>query len=408
MQENQFTHGHYRTWTQRLILTAKGFTMGAADIIPGVSGGTIALISGIYEHLITALSTPAPRHAIALLTFPFWITNAEKRKANLQTLAEVPWLFLIFLGTGILLGIFSMSRMIPFFIDHYPFQTYSFFFGLIVFSITIPFKMMNHGWKEWVLLLIFTPVTFYIVTISPLEKIAVQINANGQTTTTQTDANGKFVLQTATVPEQITVSLPGRSDGQFTATLTGSAENPLYQAASNTTEFDILIRSPKQEEEGYLIKGVLAMPAAHSSSIKDYAWIAFSGALAICAMILPGISGAYILVLLGEYKFMLEAGQSFDLPVLLTFAVGVVVGILSFVHLLKFLLRNYHSLTMAALTGFLVGSLGKIWPFRYLDTEAAGMDYAVFAGIAIAGAVLLFILERMSATLGDPEPPVQD
>lgn len=100
MQKTEFAHEQYRTWTQRLILTAKGFTMGAADIIPGVSGGTIALISGIYEHLITALSTPAPRHIIALLTFPFWITNAEKRKRNGQTLAEIPWLFLIFLESA--------------------------------------------------------------------------------------------------------------------------------------------------------------------------------------------------------------------------------------------------------------------------------------------------------------------
>lgn len=418
MQKTEFAHEQYRTWTQRLILTAKGFTMGAADIIPGVSGGTIALISGIYEHLITALSTPAPRHIIALLTFPFWITNAEKRKRNGQTLAEIPWLFLIFLGIGILLGILSMSRMIPFFMDHYPFQTYSFFFGLIVFSITIPYKMMNHGWKEWSLLIAFTLGTFWLVTISPFEKIPVQVewqesadSIETKTALVHTDSSGSFLVEMAEAPEHLTLRLPER-EGEITATLvtTGQGDEikKEYRIQSNTTELDLLLREPKAKDDSIVIKGYLSARQSHTFSVGDYAWIWFTGALAICAMILPGISGAYILVLLGEYKFILQSLHEKNFAVLAVFAFGVATGILTFVHLLKYLLKHYHSVTMAALTGFLVGSLGKIWPFLYLDASPQTIDYGVFAGIAGAGAILLFILERLSSKLGDPEPPVKD
>lgn len=418
MQKTEFAQEQYRTWTPRLILTAKGFTMGAADIIPGVSGGTIALISGIYEHLITALSTPAPRHIIALLTVPFWITNTVKRKRNGQMLAEIPWLFLIFLGTGILLGILSMSRLIPFFMDHYPFQTYSFFFGLIVFSITIPYKMMNHGWKEWSLLILFTLGTFWLVTISPFEKIPVQVewqpcsdSIEPKTALVHTDSRGSFLVEMPEAARHLTLRFP-EHEGEVTATLVttdqGDEIKKEYRIESNTTEFDLLLREPKAKDDSIAVKGYLSARKSHTFSVGDYAWIWLTGALAICAMILPGISGAYILVLLGEYRFILQSLHEKNFAVLAVFAFGVATGILTFVHLLKYLLKHYHSLTMAALTGFLAGSLGKIWPFLYLDASPKTVDYSVFASIAGAGAILLFILERLSSKLGDPEPPVKE
>jgi uncharacterized membrane protein len=415
MQKTEFDHEQYRTWTQRFILTAKGFTMGAADIIPGVSGGTIALISGIYEHLITALSTPAPKHIIALLTLPFWIGNAEKRTRNIEILSEIPFIFLIFLGTGILLGILSMSRMIPFFMDHYPFQTYSFFFGLIVFSITIPYSMMDHGWKEWSLLALFTAGTFWLVTTSPYEKIPVQVewkagadSGEKKSAVVRTDVTGSFLVEMAAPPEQLILRLPEHG-GEVIAVLNreSTVNRKEYRIESNTTGYDLLLIESKRTGVSASIKGYLSARRMHTFSIGDFAWIWFTGAVAICAMILPGISGAYILVLLGEYRFILQSLHERNFAVIAVFVFGVATGLLSFVHLLKYLLKRYHSLTMAALTGFLVGSLGKIWPFLYLDGSPQPLDCGISAGIAGAGGLLLFLLERLSSKLKDPDPPLK-
>ena len=106
------------------------------------------------------------------------------------------------------------------------------------------------------------------------------------------------------------------------------------------------------------------------TSTPDAWWfILLSGAIAICAMILPGISGAFILLLLGKYEYIITAVSEFNIPILLTFLVGAVAGIIAFSHLLSWLLKNYHGMTVALLTGFMVGSLNKIWPWKIIDTE---------------------------------------
>ncbi len=105
--------------------------------------------------------------------------------------------------------------------------------------------------------------------------------------------------------------------------------------------------------------------ALSPATTPDAWWfIVLSGAVAVCAMILPGISGAFILLLLGKYAYIIGAVSTFDVPVLLLFAVGAVVGIVSFSHLLSWLLARYHGVTVALLTGFMVGSLNKIWPWK--------------------------------------------
>lgn len=106
-----------------------------------------------------------------------------------------------------------------------------------------------------------------------------------------------------------------------------------------------------------------------TSTPNDWWFILLSGAIAICAMILPGISGAFILLLLGKYEYIITAVSEFNIPVLLTFLVGAVAGIVAFSHLLSWLLKNYHGMTVALLTGFMVGSLNKIWPWKITDTE---------------------------------------
>jgi len=140
--------------------------------------------------------------------------------------------------------------------------------------------------------------------------------------------------------------------------------------------------------------------------VGKYLWIFFVASVAICAMILPGISGAYILVLFGEYQNILKALYERQLDIIFVFILGIVVGILSFVRLLKYLLQKYHSYTMAALTGFLVGSLNKIYPMKYIGHKPEVKEILLAISIAIGGALLLYLLEKLSSKIGDPEPPV--
>ena len=241
-----------------LILTVKGFFMGAANVIPGVSGGTIALILGIYEELINAIRS-------INLNFLRLMTMLKIREA----ISSVSWPFLLPVGLGILLATVSLAKALSWLLDTYPVIVWSFFFGLILSSVFTVSKVVK-GWRM---------LTF----------IAAGLGA---------------VM-------------------------------------------------------AYFLFSV--MPGATS----DAPWFIFlSGFLAICAMILPGISGAYILVLLGKYHYILEAVNNRDLGVLLILIAGVLVGLLSFVRVIGWLLRRYYDLTMAILIGLMLGSLRRIWPWK--------------------------------------------
>jgi putative membrane protein len=232
--------------------------MGAADVIPGVSGGTIAFITGIYEELINSIKS------INLTAFQLFFTGkfAEFWKAINGT-------FLVSVVLGIGISIFSLAKGMKFLLDHYPILVWSFFFGLIVASAIYVARSI----KKWNAGAVISGIAgiiiaYYITIITPAE--------------------------------------------------------------ANTT----------------------------------YWFIFISGAIAICAMILPGISGSFILVLMGMYKFILEAVGNLQITILLTFLVGAALGIIAFSHVLSWMLRKYHNLTIAMLAGFMVGSLNKVWPWK--------------------------------------------
>lgn len=232
--------------------------MGAADAVPGVSGGTIAFISGIYEELVTTISN------INLSLFKTLKNNglaAFWKQANGN--------FLVALLTGILLSFVSFMRLAKYLIEYHPVLIWSFFFGLIVASIIYVGKQIS-SWKVSTILslILGTAIAYYITTLPSL----------------------------------------------------GTNENSLF--------------------------------------------LFFAGALAICAMILPGISGSFILVILGAYKTLSDALHDFDLKRIAIFAGGALLGILSFSHVLKWLFKHYENTTLALLTGFIVGSLNKIWPWK--------------------------------------------
>lgn len=408
----------YKKTGSKIILAGKGMAMGAADIVPGVSGGTVALISGIYEHLITAISSVGVKHVLAALKLPLVIWSKEKRRPVLSVLAEVPWNFLIPLLIGIATGILSMSRIIPFFMENYPFETFSVFFGLIAFSILIPYKMMKHRVREFGLLIVFAIATFFLTGINTVGGLKVTITPQpgeipelqeqsgpGEKNTPEriavlTDEKGKAeaVLQ----PGTYTVSVTERYPSSFTVTIPEKAgEDPEYTEEAGN-KLAISARTKESESGRIRFEATFATKAG-----QNYAYLFFSGAIAICAMILPGLSGAYLLVILGQYRNILEAIHQREFMIIGIFIAGMLAGILSFVRFLKYLLTNHKSFTMAALTGILIGSLRKIWPFQYTDSYDA-KSIAIAAGFALAGAFILYLLERFSIKAHDPEPPIPE
>jgi len=232
--------------------------MGAADAVPGVSGGTIAFISGIYEELISSIS----QVNLSLL-------KTLKENGIKSAWEQVNGNFLLALMAGIFISFVSFMRLAKYLLEHHPILIWAFFFGLVIASILYVAKQI----EKWTFLNILSALVaaflaYYITTLPSL--------------------------------------------------------------ANNDNPFFLFI----------------------------------AAAIAICAMILPGISGAFILVLLGAYKTLSTAFHDFDIKNILIFVAGAVTGLLSFSKFLKWLFNNHKNTTLAILTGFIIGSLNKIWPWK--------------------------------------------
>lgn len=243
---------------KKIILALKGFFMGAANVVPGVSGGTVALITGIYQEIIEALNSLMEKETWKALFHGQWKDFWKAIHGD----------FLLWLGIGIIASIFSLAKLMTYVLTNHPIQTWAFFFGLIIASSVIMFRgIKGWGWKE----VLFT--------------------------------------------------LAGILLGIVVCTL-----------------------SPTETPDGY--------------------WFIFlCGAVAICTMILPGISGSFILVILSKYDYVMNAIASLDIPVLAVFGAGCIVGILAFSKFLHWLLGKYEKQTMLILLGFVIGSLVKVWPW---------------------------------------------
>ena len=239
------------------LLYAKGLAMGAADVVPGVSGGTIAFISGIYDELLRSIAR-VPEATLSLL---------RGRIRDAWQMANAT--FLLVLLCGIMTSILSFARLITYLMAQHPIPLWSFFFGLIL-------------------------VSTYVV---------------------------------------------GREIGRWNWTRVLSFVLGLAFA------YWITVAAPMQWG-------------------SDLPTLFLAGAIAICAMILPGISGSFILLLLGLYSVVLGAVKELDLLVLAVFASGCLVGILSFARLLSWLLSRWLDLSLAFLTGLMLGSLNKVWPWK--------------------------------------------
>jgi putative membrane protein len=305
-----------RSFLDYLKVTLKGMAMGAADVVPGVSGGTIAFISGIYEELISTIS------GVNLSLITTWREDGFAAMWN-----KLNGNFILALFSGILISIFTVMRLANYLLENHPVLIWSFFFGLVVASIWFVGKQIpKWNFKIVLALLIGAAVAFYIVSLPPL------------------------------------------------------------------------------------------------SANSNYLFLFFAGSIAVCAMILPGISGAFILVLLGAYKSVTEAAHDFDVKTLGILALGAIFGLLSFSKVLKWLFVHYSSITLAVLTGFIAGSLNKIWPWKevlekaiYGDKEVVLREASVlpwnFQGdpqtlyavlLMLAGFFLIVILEVVATQ--NPEP----
>lgn len=317
-----------RTLKDYLIISAKGMGMGAADVVPGVSGGTIAFIAGIYEELINSIKS------IGLQAFRILFKQgigAFWKHIN-------GW-FLLSLFSGILVSVVSLAKVITYLLENEAILLWSFFFGLIIASVIFIAKQI----KKW-------------------------------------------------------------DVGVVVALLAGTA-----------IAYYVTIATPSQMSEGYL-------------------FVFLAGSVAICAMILPGISGSFILLLLGAYSAilgsvsgMIDAAKASDTAAIIknattlaVFAAGCLTGLLSFSHVLSWMFKKAHNLTIALLTGFMVGSLNKVWPWKevieyrinshgeevpFLDRNVLPNTYEALTRepnqlllavvMAIVGFAVVYLLERL-------------
>ncbi|MCB1171947.1 MAG: DUF368 domain-containing protein [Leptospiraceae bacterium] len=473
---------------------SKGLAMGTADIIPGVSGGTIALISGIYDHLISAIDSVKIRHARAALLLLCFFWNAEKRNRAWQDLLTIEWNFILPLLTGILAALFIMVQVIPWMLENHAFYAFSFFFGLIIFSITVPYKRMQHRIQELVLLIVFAIVTFFLTGISRVSDAILLFQPDAVAYMSDNESGGELEALanqkggwSLTVPLDHLVDagdprcsafkcllLPGETDfnlnsGQFenkaldrarlftvqiqdakgqsigVLRLLLAAEDisaEQYLARQNQADAaesaprvylldnqlnGILFEIKKAERRIHDGVDVIEISGSIGSEASHDLWVLYiSGALAICAMVLPGISGAYILVLTGQYQYIASVARDLihnlkeaaldsnpaawaqlgeQSLALLVFAAGVATGLFSFVKLLKYLLKNFHSQTMAALTGLMIGSLRYIWPPSHFSGTMEIGDWLLFGSIAVLGASMVYFLEYFANKMGDPDAP---
>jgi putative membrane protein len=285
-----------------------GFLMGCADVVPGVSGGTIAFICGIYDRLLEGIKSfdlTTLRLALKLDFKGVW--------------ARVPVLFFVFLGAGLFTAILTLARVLAHLMETHPVPLWSFFFGLILGSIVLLARQTwRWGFLDVLLFSAFALGTYWLVGLQA----------------TQTPPTLPFIF--------------------------------------------------------------------------------LAGAIAISAMILPGISGSYLLVIMGKYQQVLEAVNQRDFLTLGVFCAGIVTGVLSFVRIVSWLLRNYRHATLIALTGIMAGALRTVWPWKVvlatrinshgvevpvsqanvLPTDSTQMLIAL--GLALVGGAAVLLISRIA------------
>lgn len=291
-------------------LVFRGMAMGAADVVPGVSGGTMAFILGIYEELLGS---------IRMIGQPdFWKAVLGLRIKDAIQMINLNFLIAVFVG--IVLAVLSLAQGLEWMLHNEPELLWSFFFGLVLASVVVVSKSV----KKW--------------------------------------------------------------------------------------NFPLVLAMLIAAVDAFVLVGLVPLETPNS------AWFLFlCGAIAICAMILPGISGSFILLLLGKYQYILGAVNDRDIVTIGIVGAGAILGLVTFAQLLSWLFKRYHDLTVALLTGLMIGSLRKIWPWkevlefivrkgeeiptveRNILPPAYDGEFAFAVFLALAGFIFVFILDRVSS-----------
>ena len=257
-----------------LLLFLKGIAMGVSDLIPGISGGTVALLLGIYKNLIKSLKSVNKKTLFYFLTLNY---NKLSHQLNFK--------FLIPVFFGIMTSIIFFSKIISFLITDHKILLFSFFFGLIFFSsLKIIYDLKPKSSKSYLIIILGFSFGFFISLINPI----------------------------------------------------------------NTSD--------------------------------SFLSIFLSGFIAISAMLLPGISGSYILLMIGKYEFMLESISNLYLENILIFSIGALLGILCFSKIIYWLLNKYYNTTIFFLSGLMLGALNKVWPWTYNEEIFFPMEYYTVSG----------------------------
>lgn len=288
-----------------LVHAAKGAAIGVVEVLPGVSGGTVALLVGVYERLLASAEHLVRGLALAVGD-PVRGRGLSRARARL---AAVEWRFVLPIAVGMLAAVALGAAIVAPLVDEHPGDARALFLGLVLASVVVPARMVGGRWsaREWAL----------------------------------------------AVPAAVL---------------------------------------------GFALTG---LPAAEPGDAALWA-VAGSAAVAVCALVLPGVSGSFLLLALGMYEPVLRAVNERDLPVLGAFALGAVVGLASFVRLLRWLLEHRRRTTLAIMTGLMVGSLRALWPWQAADGGLLppGSDAPLMAGWCLLGMAVVagaLLLERRRA-----------
>tara|TARA_B100001057_G_scaffold496509_1_gene598166 strand:- start:798 stop:1658 length:861 start_codon:yes stop_codon:yes gene_type:complete len=282
-----------RNLVDYITLFFKGIFMGIADAIPGVSGGTIALLLGIYEELISTISSLNVNLLIDLKQNgfkSFW----KKLNGN----------FLVILITGIGISLIFFIKISSKLLNDYPMFIWSFFLGLIIATVYVIFKLI----KTW----------DYINIISAFATI--------------------------------------------------------------------------------ILSSILSSISLNSSDEISLIYILVCGIIASSAMILPGISGSLILVIMGVYKVLIDSVNNLEISIIFTFIIGAITGLISFSKILSWLFNNYKDLTYSIMLGLVIGSIGKVWPWKQNEiVQLANLDMIISLILVIIGFFMIFIIEKLNS-----------
>lgn len=383
---------------RNLTLFFKGVAMGIAEVIPGVSGGTLALITGIYTQLVNAIRAISLELVRALFTRAFWkelrtaLTSPPDHTRPLPVRPAQTVAFFVVLMSGMVLAIVGSVRVIPALLHDFPEATKGLFLGLVLASILIPYRLMpTRRWSHLLLGLAVAAGTFLLMGI----KMDRTSFTSG--TVVLSVKHGARVSYPLTVPAGTRLGKRLATDEKKHSIIFETVEQVELTASKPTVQVAIVASRPgtKHNIEAGVLATVISdkhspdgaeqlVPVIMVRQGKDWLqkkgqdpalWFIFiCGAVAICAMILPGISGSFLLLMLGIYQYIIGGLRDLlyfkawgnVLPLAL-FASGIIVGILAFSRLLAYLLKEFPAATMAVLIGLMIGSTRRLWPYQLIE-----------------------------------------